>query len=307
MENEYIKHIEGMDIKCFLVSISNRIPHLHRDMEILFILDGSVIIKLADSQHILKKNDIFLIERNEIHSLFRTEEDNLILALQFDVNFCKSYFPAFSRIHFLDRHIIPSEQPAGWDKLKTCIKGIIYAYSIKQSGYPLEIMNLLNSLCYNFITLCRHEEMNEDIFALEERQTRRLSRIVEHIHSNYMNKVTLTDLAKKENLDMYYLSHFIKKSLGMSFQQYLNKVRLDKATELMLNTNKRKLDICLESGFSDYRYLTKAFLKEYGCSPAAYKVQYKNHKIHLREQSNDNQHIVAGMELAFDRTMSYLK
>lgn len=306
MEHEYIKHIEGMNIKCFLVSISNRIPHLHRDMEVLFILDGSVIIKLANGQHVLKKNDFFIIARNEIHSLVRTEENNLILAIQFDVNFCKSYFPSLSRIRFLDRHITREAHPGGWDKLHVCIKEIISGYSGKQNGYPLKIMSSLNSLCYNFISLCRTEEIEEETMALEERQMKRLSRIVDYIHENYMNKISLTEIAQKENLDMYYLSHFIHDSLGMPFQQYLNKVRVEKAAELILRSNKRKIDICLETGFSDYRYLSKVFIKEYGCSPSEYKTHAGNERMKLNDLSNDDQHVIAGIEQAYEKIMSFL-
>ena len=306
VEHEYIKHMEGMNLTCFLVSINNRIPHLHRDMEILFILDGSVIIRLDDGQHVLHKNDFLVIGRNEIHSLVRTQDNNLILAIQVDVNFCKSYFPEFSRIHFIERHITRSEKPQGWESLRICVERIIRAYSGKKHGYPLEIMSSLNSLCFHLIDLCKTEEMEATTLLIQERQMKRLSRIVDYIHENYKSKLSLKDLAASENLDMYYLSHFIHDSLGISFQQYLTKVRLEKAADLMFKSNSSKIDICLETGFSDYRYLSKAFQKEYGCSPSEYKKHSVNDRMHVNNPENDDQHIVDTIELAYGKIMGYI-
>jgi AraC-like DNA-binding protein len=65
--------------------------------------------------------------------------------------------------------------------------------------------------------------------------------------------------------------HFIKDNLGMSFQQYLNKVRIKNAEHMIAGTDKSNLDICIACGFSDDRYLRKAFVAEYGCTPAQYK------------------------------------
>jgi len=148
--------------------------------------------------------------------------------------------------------------------------------------------------------------MEATTLLIQERQMKRLSRIVDYIHENYKSKLSLKDLAASENLDMYYLSHFIHDSLGISFQQYLTKVRLEKAADLMFKSNSSKIDICLETGFSDYRYLSKAFQKEYGCSPAEYKKHSVNDRMHVNNPENDDQHIVDTIELAYGKIMGYI-
>ena len=62
----------------------------------------------------------------------------------------------------------------------------------------------------------------------------------------------------------------------MTFQQYLSGLRLEKARRLLLESDKKLLDICLECGFSDGKYLNRLFAKRYGCTPKEYrKGQYK--------------------------------
>ena len=65
------------------------------------------------------------------------------------------------------------------------------------------------------------------------------------------------------------LSHFIRDNLNQSFQEYVTSVRFRHAIRL-LNSCKSLIDVCLETGFSNTRYLTKAFIKYQGVTPKEY-------------------------------------
>ncbi len=90
-----------------------------------------------------------------------------------------------------------------------------------------------------------------------------------------MNKIRLSDIAKSEHLSMSYLSHFIKDNLNQTFQEYLNNIRFSHAREMLMEKRMKFIDICMECGFSDYRYLYQAFLKNYGCTPKEYQNLHK--------------------------------
>jgi AraC-like DNA-binding protein len=62
--------------------------------------------------------------------------------------------------------------------------------------------------------------------------------------------------------------------LNQTFQEYLNTLRLNHAKILVATTEKRLIDICIECGFSDYRYLYKAFKESFGCTPYEYRKRY---------------------------------
>ena len=57
----------------------------------------------------------------------------------------------------------------------------------------------------------------------------------------------------------------------MTFLDYLNNVRFEKALMLITDSNMRMVDICMESGFSDVKYLNRMFEKRFGCTPKAYR------------------------------------
>jgi len=93
---------------------------------------------------------------------------------------------------------------------------------------------------------------------------------MEYIHENYMHKIRLTDFARQEGCSMHYLSAFIKANMHCSFQEYVNSVRFHCARKLIDEGGKRMLDVCMESGFSDYRYFSRAFREQCGMTPEEY-------------------------------------
>lgn len=306
MEYELIKHLEGTGLKLFIVMINQRELHFHGDVELFMVLDGSISIDDGKQRHLLRKDDIFLINKNEIHSLKRTGEPNLLLAMQFDPNLCKPYYPQISRVRFQKKHIVKTDPPDYWQALRQGLADLVRCYTGKQDGYSIELMGLLNHILYTMIHYDEYALLDEKSLAAESRNMERLSRIVEYMRQNFMYHITLKDIAGREKLDMYYLSHFIKTHLGISFQKYLNRLRVEKAEQLLLHTDLNNIDICMECGFSDYKYLNKAFRSEYGCTPLAYREERKAAGGVFQKESNA-QHVVMQTEEAFDALKHYLK
>ena len=96
-----------------------------------------------------------------------------------------------------------------------------------------------------------------------------------YIHNNAAYKITLEDLASREGLSTFYLSHFIRQFLGISYQEYLAQVRLSLAVNMLTTTAKSVSSIAAESGFSDIKYLNRHLRAAYGCDPAEYRQRNK--------------------------------
>ena len=90
---------------------------------------------------------------------------------------------------------------------------------------------------------------------------------------------------------MSYLSHFIKSTRNQSFQEYVNSVRVNCACKLISGGEEKLTAVCMASGFSDYRYFSAAFKKQFGMTPEQYKLSLKkpenaviHHSIHSLER-----------------------
>lgn len=313
-EYEFVKYLEGLNLKIFiscLISFSKTLFHWHKEIEIMLVVDGPVTIYTENAQFQLETDDIFIINPNEVHCIQKKKEMNSALIIQVAPNFCNTYFPELKRIRFSDRHFKkngPGEKI--WKMMFGYVLQMVDSLSTRESGFQFRVMSKMNMIFYDLFEYSDHERVSENKRVLESRNMKRLNRIISYIQENFAYKITLTDIAEMEGLDMYYLSHFIKKYIGMSFQQYLNKLRLAKAVDLLMNTNNRNIDICYESGFSDYRYLSKAFLNEFGCTPAQYKEQYREQyavaKNNIPDESLHDQYIILNEEETYKRFYEYI-
>lgn len=99
-------------------------------------------------------------------------------------------------------------------------------------------------------------------------------KILAYIKENYKSKLLFKELCEK-----FYLSHsgiiyLIKKQIGQTPKQFLISVRLEKATELLLNTNLPICEIATMCGFKNEYYFSNAFKTKTTLSPTAYRKKY---------------------------------
>jgi AraC-like DNA-binding protein len=303
---ELIQHLEGMYFKTFITSINRRLFHWHYDLELLLILEGSISAQIAAQNFVLNAGDLFIINRNEIHGFKSVQKHNCILAVQINPEFCRAYLPGLLRLRFKNHFIRAFSESVGWDIIRKDLIDLFVCSQQHEKNIVLKCASHLNRLVYDVLKFVPYEEMGEESAFIEEKNLERLNRIIGYIQNNYQNKLSLKELARQENLGMYYLSHFIKQKLGISFQEYLNRLRLAKAVELMEKGNHNHLEICLESGFSDYRYLSKMFMDEYGCTPAQYKHFDRKPGQGIIVMNDDEDHIIFHPGEAAEKLQEYL-
>jgi two-component system response regulator YesN len=95
--------------------------------------------------------------------------------------------------------------------------------------------------------------------------------IIAYIRSNFTLPLTLDEIAKQYHYNAIYLGQLIKRETGMPFSQYLSKLRIDRAEEMLRRNDGIKLaDLAAQLGFSDVKYFSKVFKKLTGLSPSQY-------------------------------------
>lgn len=97
--------------------------------------------------------------------------------------------------------------------------------------------------------------------------------ILRYIDTYYYEKIDLELLSKKFFFSREYISKQFKKNLGENFVEYITRLRLEKAKELLHDDNLKLQNISCMIGFNDLSYFSKVFKKQYGLSPTEYKAQ----------------------------------
>jgi two-component system, response regulator YesN len=91
------------------------------------------------------------------------------------------------------------------------------------------------------------------------------------IKLNYKEDITLEETATQCRLSSFYFSKLFKKEKGITFIEYLTNYRIQKAKQLLKNTNLSIKEISGDSGYSDPNYFTKVFRKVVSISPTTYR------------------------------------
>ena len=128
----------------------------------------------------------------------------------------------------------------------------------------------------------RHSEeiLQKMLQNLEEIQNRRIStgnhyvdQIQSIILSDYASDMALNSLAERVNLSVTYMCNLFKKETGISIGQYIKNVRMEKAKELLRNTNLRLNDIYPQVGYASLAYFCIAFKEAFGLTPTQFRQQ----------------------------------
>lgn len=266
---ELINHEEKLPIKVFLHNINQYPIHWHEEIELIFVLQGTIKIIEENKSFELKEGDLILINSNMLHSSEYIEQ-NTTLVMQIDVKYYEKFYPNFSNILFECKSFLSSEKnQKAFNIVRSLLAGIMFSVNKKNTDYELEVHELLFRLIRLFIS----NFIVDASQSLNVRPTDRLMRIVQYINEHYMESISLNDIAEAEYLSVHYLSKYIKDYLGLPFIKYLTSVRLKKSVHELIYTNKNISDVALSNGFPNSKSYYKAFNEAFGITPSAYRKQ----------------------------------
>src|SRR5690606_29319099 len=95
-----------------------------------------------------------------------------------------------------------------------------------------------------------------------------------YIGKHYAEPISLTEMAQHFHFNPSYLSSFFAAHHHEGFKEHLNRVRIDKATDLLRKRDIPISEISSRVGYGDHSYFCKVFKKSTGLSPTQYRRQY---------------------------------
>ena len=95
-----------------------------------------------------------------------------------------------------------------------------------------------------------------------------------YIHENYCStNFSLNEVASYSGMSVSRLSKFFLAKTGTHYLEYVTELRIEKAKDLLQNTDMSIKDIFLSVGYNDYVNAGRKFKKKYGMSPSEFKLQ----------------------------------
>jgi YesN/AraC family two-component response regulator len=244
--------------------------HCHEDfIELSFIISGSVDYLIDMENYTLKKGQVLISNPGLYHKELFNENTScreLHIGIT-NVNIFNSSKKNY--IDIGDKNILTLTNYKD-EILKVCNEIIDEQRNHKQTS-PF----MLKSLVMKLLILL-HREINEEIpnlnsqeFSFKSREKKSLvEAITKYLTNNYIEDISLYTLSKNMYLSPVYISKIFKELMGDSPINYLIRIRLSKAKELLQKSNLSIKEISEAVGYKDPYYFSKLYKKYYGISPS---------------------------------------
>ncbi|MDQ1913407.1 AraC family transcriptional regulator [Paenibacillus sp. GD4] len=247
--------------------------YLESRYQLYYLISGSVDYQIEGKSYSLLPGDLLIFNNKEMHRpYFSTDESYERILVFFKPQFCSHYCsPGYDLLQYFER-----KKPASFNRLPASIVEEAqlrrYFTEIEQLGQELNPQNRL-LIELTFIRLLVHiNELISSYSGPDEptlEQHEKLERIIRYIHDHLSVNMTLDEIEGRFHINKYYFSHLFKKTMGVSFKQYVLNKRLSKAAAL-LKLSVPPAEAARLSGFEDYSNFYKAFTKATGVAPSKY-------------------------------------
>ncbi len=263
-ELEIVDHrqVEGLSI--FLNTVDHRTAHVHPEWELDWVLEGELAVTGGQGEFRVSWGQLVLFGPNAPHEFHKAGEKCTILCFQIAPERLPDSRPMVVEGGTPENFL--TERELDW--VRNTLADTARAYFAGEEHY-----GLLCLVLHKLLSRLPCRVLTPEEAASRDRRNARLNRLIRFVEENYTHKIRLGDFAAAEGCSLSYLSHFIKDATNQTFQDYVQSVRFQSACRRIAAGEDRMLEVCMASGFSDYRYFSRAFQEQFGMTPEAYSRQ----------------------------------
>ena len=248
--------------------------HWHREFEFLYVESGKVLCGIGEKQIILSEGDAIFINSKILHRFYASSGGVI-------PNFvCMPEFIAPENSLVYKKYILPiissnmafqcfqSAEPWQARIIQIMIK--IMETQENEIIRELSTLALLQNLWlifYENVKLSDKEKMQ----TVDEAAQKRVQLMMQYIHENYKHGLSLNEIASHIGVSKSTALHLFQRFLHTTPVNYLIEYRLQAASRLLKNMNKKVKTIAYESGFHNVDYFCRLFKNRYHVTPSEYR------------------------------------
>ena len=258
--------------------------HWHPELEINYVYEGSARYHIDYDFFNSEPGDIVLIRPNGMHSIHPIENQNHITdTFQFHLDMIGHSIIDQVSLRYLQPlqtssfKFIPCIKPdmEGYDEIKICLFIIFDLSRNEGRHFELLLKAKLNELIY-LLYFYRYvvKKNTDDAY----RKNEKIRELIDFINRNNEKNLTIEYLADFIGYSKTHFMSVFKQHTGTSCTEFVIQVRLNKASDLLINTNYSILDIANRIGFNNLSNFNRQFKRYYQTTPSHYRKHFSNRK-----------------------------
>ena len=238
-------------------TIENTPWHYHENPYFMFVLHGNMIDCNKRDSSLLPAGSLMFNNWQEQHHGIRHSSRAAGFHLEFERSWIKE--------NEIDLGIFEGSKKIEDPHIKNLFSKIYFEFLLADSYGEISTDLLLLQICDALNTKKHFEESGVPgwVFKLKE--------ILHYENSN----ITLENVAKKIGVHPVHISRAAPKYLSVSLGEYIRKIKLNRATRLLLDSNKTLTEIAYQAGFSDQSNFNRVFKSYYQVTPGYFRKMLK--------------------------------
>ena len=253
------------------------IRHWHEEIQIALVTEGEVVFRADEQEICLRAGQGFFVNSGVHHEALPTENANgVYICVNFLPGLIYGQSDSVVRRDYVDpvlycetlRSFPLLDQP--WHReICSLLRELGEAEETAEYGYEIRMTGLLQRIWHLIVIHNREKIEQRSSVSFSDRQ--RMRALQTYIHKNYMEHISLADIAAAGHISRGECCRVFKRVQKMSPVQYLTRFRLEQSLKLLSSTELNVQEIAQQVGFGTGSYFTERFREELQCTPSEYR------------------------------------
>ncbi|MGX9146577.1 helix-turn-helix domain-containing protein [Mesorhizobium sp. 128a] len=249
-------------------------PHWHAQVEVNFIVRGSVHYRMAEHEIALSAGEMCLFWGGLPHQMDDLSDDAIYAGAHLPlVHFFRLHLPTDIRHRLMTGAtlVTSATDPADhhnferWNRYFRSGDPAITEHAVN------ELLLRLERVRFEPYRLVPETASQEAGGPFDQQSLRNVGRMCDFIAENFLYDIDCVDIAAAADIHPKYAMSIFKKSTGMTLNEYMNLLRLSYAQALLMHEDANVLRVAMDSGFGSLSAFNKSFRKLAGMSPSDFR------------------------------------
>lgn len=248
--------------------------HWHSYFEITLVEEGQGRYFVNGRKYDMKEDDIIIFNNVEPHGWNLLEKDMHLLVAVFSPEFVADKMSLFDMEYlrpFVERGSNFKNRIGREEALSVGIRDglreIYREWQERREGFRLMIKANVLRILTILIRACQDESKPGEMLREKKDAMKRLEQAIAYVEGNYCRRLTLEEAAAAAYMSPNYFSTCFRRVMNVSFSEYVTKLRIARAKELLRTTDKSVVEIAMECGFRNLSNFYRLYKKYTGGTP----------------------------------------